>query len=99
MVAEREIPARQCTMTLQFDTLALSVGRKTGSHECTCLSTNADNNIHPWHVSFLQETIGLFTRKVKGVRHPETGPFQTYTVCESVLTVTMFGYVVLNITA
>lgn len=25
MVAEREIPARQCTMTLQFDTLALSV--------------------------------------------------------------------------
>lgn len=26
MVAEREIPARQCTMTLQFDTLALSVG-------------------------------------------------------------------------
>lgn len=27
MVAEREIPARQCTMTLQFDTLALSVER------------------------------------------------------------------------
>lgn len=26
MVAEREIPARQCTMTLQFDTLALSKG-------------------------------------------------------------------------
>lgn len=25
MVAEREIPARQCTMTLQFETLALSV--------------------------------------------------------------------------
>lgn len=48
---------------------------------------------------FLQETIGLFTRKVKGVRHPETGPFQTFTVCESLSTVTKCGYVVLNITA
>lgn len=30
MVAEREIPARQCTMTLQFDTLALSDGVRWG---------------------------------------------------------------------
>lgn len=32
MVAEREIPARQCTMTLQFDTLALSVGGQAPIH-------------------------------------------------------------------
>lgn len=32
MVAEREIPARQCTITLQFDTLALSVGRQAPTH-------------------------------------------------------------------
>lgn len=43
MVAEREIPARQCTMTLQFDTLALSVGGETNRYEYTfstkCLET------------------------------------------------------------
>lgn len=32
MVAEREIPARQCTMTLQFDTFALSVGGQVQTH-------------------------------------------------------------------
>lgn len=41
IVAEREIPARQCTMTLQFDTLALSVGEGTNRYEYTQLYTNA----------------------------------------------------------
>lgn len=45
MVAEREIPARQCTMTLQFDTLALSVGEEGGlkRYEYTQLYTDANN--------------------------------------------------------
>lgn len=40
MVAEREIPAKQCTMTLQFDTLALSVGKEMNKYEYIQLYIN-----------------------------------------------------------
>ncbi len=39
MVAERDMPAKQWTMTLQFDTLALSVDREkqqTGQKQFHC---------------------------------------------------------------
>lgn len=54
MVAEREIPARQCTMTLQFDTLALSVGRQVPIHIFSKVSAN---NQHVFKVNgyFLED--------------------------------------------
>ena len=59
MVAEREIPARQCTMTLQFDTLALSVvgeEKRTGMNTHVH-STNVHNTGYPWQVSSLAQSL------------------------------------------
>lgn len=74
MVAEREIPARQCTMTLQFDTLALSVGGETNEHEYTQLYTDTHNTGDSWQISSLAESVWRqsvstesdITRKSKG---------------------------------
>lgn len=43
MVAEREIPARQCTMTLQFDTFALSVGGQVPTHTFSEISAHSQH--------------------------------------------------------
>lgn len=61
MVAEREIPARQCTMTLQFDTLALSDGGETDRYEYTYLAQSL------WRQSTSIESKLTFPGRVQGV--------------------------------
>lgn len=57
MVAEREIPARQCTMTLQLDTLALSVGGQAPTHVFSEISAH-NQQVFKVNEHFLEDDKG-----------------------------------------
>lgn len=75
MVAEREIPARQCTMTLQFDTLALSVGgggdiQGTNRDEYTQPHTTQQHTTPPrTGLGFSSESLGTINAPLKTIFH------------------------------